>query len=81
MSGAHLPCILRITAPFAYVRLHGPDHHGLYVGSYSDQDLHWWADRIREFAGMGRDVFAYFNNDMQGFAVQNAATLRAILQV
>ena len=23
MSGARLPCVLRLTAPFAYVRLHG----------------------------------------------------------
>jgi uncharacterized protein YecE (DUF72 family) len=30
---------------------------------------------------MGRDVFVYFNNDGHGFAVQNAATLRAILGV
>ena len=32
MSGAHLPCILRATARFVYVRLHGPDHHHLYGG-------------------------------------------------
>jgi uncharacterized protein YecE (DUF72 family) len=81
MSGANLPCVLRLTAPFAYVRLHGPDHHHLYAGSYPDADLHWWADRIREFAEMGREVFVYFNNDMQGFAVENAATLRSILGV
>jgi uncharacterized protein YecE (DUF72 family) len=29
MSGAHLPCVLRATAPFVYVRLHGPDPHHL----------------------------------------------------
>jgi uncharacterized protein YecE (DUF72 family) len=81
MSGAGLPCVLRLTAPFAYLRLHGPDHHTLYAGSYSDADLHWWAERIREFAGMGREVFAYFNNDQYGFAVRNATTLRAILKI
>ena len=43
MSGAHLPCVLRATAPFVYVRLHGPDPHHLY-GCYSDADLTWWAD-------------------------------------
>ncbi len=37
MSGANLPCILRATAPFVYVRLHGPDHQHLYGGSYSDR--------------------------------------------
>jgi len=29
MSGANLPCILRVTTDFAYLRLHGPDHHGV----------------------------------------------------
>lgn len=76
MSGAHLPCILRATAPFVYVRMHGPDAHHLYGGSYSDTDLRWWADRLREWVGMGKDVFVYFNNDGGGNAVRNAETLR-----
>ena len=40
MSSTQLPCILRLTAPFAYVRLHGPGRH-LHDGSYSDTDLIW----------------------------------------
>jgi uncharacterized protein YecE (DUF72 family) len=80
MSGADLPCVLRATADFAYVRLHGPDRHHLYGGSYSEQDLHWWADRIRDWEGGGREVFAYFNNDGHGYAVRNAARLRQLLQ-
>ncbi|MEP7161620.1 MAG: DUF72 domain-containing protein [Dermatophilaceae bacterium] len=79
LSGAQLPCVLRATAPFVYVRLHGPDHQHLYGGSYSDSDLHWWAERIREWNGAGHDVYAYFNNDGYGHAVRNARTLRAIL--
>ena len=79
MSGAGLPCVLRATAPFVYVRLHGPDDRYLYGGSYSDADLGWWADRIREWATDGRDVYAYFNNDGGGNAVRNADTLRAAL--
>ena len=31
MSGAKLPCVLRATAPFVYVRWHGPDHEHLYL--------------------------------------------------
>lgn len=81
MSGAGLPCILRATASFVYVRLHGPDQDHLYGGSYSDQDMSWWADRIREWAGAGKDVWAYFNNDGGGNAVRNARTLRAVLGV
>ena len=79
MSGAGLPCVLRATAPIVYVRLHGPDARWLYAGSYSDQELRWWADRIREWQSQGRDVYAYFNNDADGNAVRNARTLRALL--
>jgi uncharacterized protein YecE (DUF72 family) len=76
MSGAGLPCVLRATAPFVYVRLHGPDPHHLYGGSYSDAHLAWWADRLREWEGAGREVFVYFNNDGHGHAVRNAGALR-----
>lgn len=79
MSGAYLPCILRATAPFVYVRLHGPSPHHLYAGSYSDDDLRWWAARIHEWAAMGRDVWVYFNNDGEGNAVRNALTLRGFV--
>jgi uncharacterized protein YecE (DUF72 family) len=81
MSGARLPCVLRATAPYVYVRLHGPDHDHLYGGSYSDDDLRWWTDRISEWAAQGRDVFAYFNNDGEGNAVRNADRLRELLGV
>ncbi len=76
MSGARLPCVLRATAGFVYVRMHGPDHDHLYGGSYSDRDLAWWADRVHEWAGDGRDVYVYFNNDGGGNAVRNALRLR-----
>lgn len=79
MSGAWLPCILRATGSFVYVRLHGPDRERLYAGSYSAQDLYWWAERIREWDKMKREVFVYFNNDGGGEAVRNAETLKQIL--
>jgi uncharacterized protein YecE (DUF72 family) len=79
MSGAGLPCVLRVTAPFTYVRLHGPDDRHLYGGSYSEESLAWWADRIAEWERQGTEVFAYFNNDGNANAVRNARTLRAML--
>ncbi len=79
MSGAQLPCVLRATAPFVYVRMHGPSSTRLYEGSYSDEDLRWWADRIREWAGGGRDVYVYFNNDGHGHAVRDAEALRGLV--
>lgn len=79
MSGASLPCVLRATANFVYVRMHGPDTNFLYGGSYSDNDLRWWADRIREWRAQGREVFVYFNNDGGGNAVRNAESLRGFV--
>jgi uncharacterized protein YecE (DUF72 family) len=79
MSGAGLPCVLRATGRVVYVRLHGPDPHHLYAGSYSDADLRWWAARMREWDAAGHEVLAYFNNDGDGNAVRNAATLRRLL--
>jgi uncharacterized protein YecE (DUF72 family) len=79
ISGAHLPCVLRATADFTYLRLHGPDHQHLYAGSYSEADLSWWAARIREWDASGRDVFAYFNNDGDANAVRDARALRRLL--
>lgn len=78
-SGAHLPCVLRATSSRVYVRMHGPDPDVLYAGSYSDDDLRWWRDRIREWQEQGRDVLVYFNNDGEGHAVRNALRLRELL--
>jgi len=79
MSGAGLPCVLRATAPFVYVRMHGPDQHHLYGGSYSDDDMRWWSDRLLDWEASGKDAFVYFNNDGGGHAVHNAATLQRML--
>ena len=79
MSGAKLPCVLRATADFVYVRMHGPDQQHLYGGSYSEQDLDWWRQRIQEWETGGHDVYVYFNNDGAGHAVRNAETLRRLL--
>jgi uncharacterized protein YecE (DUF72 family) len=79
MSGASLPCILRATSSLVYARLHGPDQGALYGGSYSDDDLQWWADRAREWEAQDRQVFLYFNNDGGGNAVRNASRLRELL--
>jgi uncharacterized protein YecE (DUF72 family) len=78
MSGARLPCVLRATAPFVYVRMHGPDPEHLYAGSYPDADLRWWADRVGEWSAAGQDVLVYFNNDGYGHAVRDAERLRAL---
>jgi uncharacterized protein YecE (DUF72 family) len=61
-----------VTARWVYLRFHG----NRYSGCYSHQLLTTRAAEIREFLAEGLDVFAYFNNDAQGYAVQNAADLK-----
>src|SRR4051812_48230235 len=65
-SGANLPCVLRATADFVFVRLHGPDQVHMYAGCYSEEDLRWWADRIGEWRSQGRDVYVYLYNRRPG---------------
>jgi uncharacterized protein YecE (DUF72 family) len=60
-----------LTADWTYLRYHGER----YSGSYSHQKLAAEAGWIRRQLATGKDVFAYFNNDAQGFAVSNAADL------
>jgi len=61
------------TADWRYVRFHY-GHRGRR-GNYSDTELDAWAKRLRAWARRG-DVYAYFNNDWEGFAPRNAAYLR-----
>ncbi|HUO39417.1 MAG TPA: DUF72 domain-containing protein [Mycobacterium sp.] len=80
MSGAGLPCVLRATTDVVYVRMHGPGPENLYAGSYSDDELSWWAALVKNWAGEGRRVLVYFNNDGFGYAVNNARTLKRLLR-
>lgn len=66
-----------VTADFVYVRLHGPV--GKYGGSYTPRKLSEWAGAISAWARQGKDVYCYFDNDAQGYAVLNAAKLREML--
>jgi uncharacterized protein YecE (DUF72 family) len=73
-----LTCPLVATADFAYIRFHG--HEGLYSSSYPDEELAGWARGIAELAGNLDAVYIYFNNDVEGFAVRNAVTIRDFLE-
>lgn len=60
-------------APFVYVRRHGPG--GRYRGRYSRRHIGEDARRIRDWLAAGQDVYVYFNNDVEGYAVDNAREL------
>jgi uncharacterized protein YecE (DUF72 family) len=64
------------TADWSFVRF----HYGARGrrGNYSETELEELAPRVAELAEDG-DVYAYFNNDWEGFAVRNAQRLRRLL--
>ena len=68
---------IEITADFTYVRLHGPG--GKYQGSYSDEALEVWAERIRNWRRELKGVHVYFDNDQAAYAVGNARRLRELV--
>jgi uncharacterized protein YecE (DUF72 family) len=65
-----------LTADFVYARF----HHGSRGrrGNYAPSELDAWAERIRGWARR-HDVWAYFNNDWEGFAPRNAEALKQLV--
>jgi uncharacterized protein YecE (DUF72 family) len=69
---------LRLTAPTVYVRFHGTS---MYSGDYPRERLEIWAQRLAEWTSEGRSIYVYFNNDIGGYAIHNARTLRELLEL
>ncbi len=67
-----------LTADWTFIRF----HHGRRgrKSNYSERELEEWAQRIETWAREA-DVFAYFNNDRNGYAVRNGLWLRKRLGV
>jgi uncharacterized protein YecE (DUF72 family) len=76
MPGSNSPDLA--VGPVAYVRFHGGE--GKYWGRYSDAALLRWTDWMMAEARKGREVWAYFNNDAEAHAIQDALTLKAMLR-
>jgi len=73
----HLPSTETVTADFVYLRFHGSQ--SLYGSKYTDEELTRWAQKTQAWLDQGISVYAYFNNDACGYAVENARRLREIL--
>lgn len=67
-----------VTASFLFIRRHGPEV--LYASKYSEEQLRQEVHRIRYWLDRGKDVYIYFNNDANGWAVEDARTLAQLLR-
>ena len=65
-------------SPFIYLRFHGPK--GDYKGSYSDVFLQDKAYQIQDWLTKGKNVYAYFNNTIEGDAPRNLMTLNNMVE-
>jgi uncharacterized protein YecE (DUF72 family) len=65
------------TSGWRYVRF----HHGRRGrrGNYSTAELEDWARRLDRWRGAGEELYLYFNNDWEAFAVRNARALAEML--
>lgn len=62
---------------FIYMRFHGPT--GDYGGRYGARRLKKFAKILGEARENGKTIYAFFNNDRDGYAIEDARTLRAML--
>lgn len=60
-----------------YIRFHGTEKN--YRGTYSQELLTAYADKIKQYLSSGKDVFAYFNNTL-GPAAQNLLMLNTLVK-
>jgi uncharacterized protein YecE (DUF72 family) len=72
-----LESIEEVTSNFIYIRFHGSSE--LYASRYTKKQLSVWARLLNEYSRQNLDIYAYFNNDYNAYAVQNALTLKEML--
>lgn len=75
-SGNRYPYYEKITAGFTYVRFHGDGQ--LYSSNYNEIQLDYYSAKIAGWLSEGTDVWVFFNNDVHGYAIQNAMRLREL---
>jgi len=75
-TAGRFPYHEEITADFIYIRLHGSKI--LYASEYTEEEINLWAQKIIDW---GKDVYVYFDNDFNGYAVKNAKMLKKVLNV
>jgi uncharacterized protein YecE (DUF72 family) len=77
LSTLNMPRNFTVTADLVYIRFHGLE--GGFAHDYTRAELEPWAKFCRDQASEGRTVFAYFNNDVNVRAPENAKTLMRMI--
>lgn len=77
VSSPKLPVVVKTTADFCYIRMHGRKRWYDYF--YSEEELRKWAEIVSKIHDQGCDVFLYFNNDPNAYAVKNALKMKELL--
>jgi len=75
VSGLEMPSDVMITADFGYFRFHGPQEP--YASEYTEEQIDQWAKSIKTEIEKHqlKEVYCYFNNDLHGYALNNAKQL------
>jgi uncharacterized protein YecE (DUF72 family) len=64
------------TADFTYLRMHrGQESRG----GFTEEEWKAWAVQVQALSKAGKEVYVYFNNDWEGFAIRDAFALRRLL--
>lgn len=77
-SGGVFPYSEAVTSKNVYLRFHGPGD--LYASPYSEEMLAGYAAKFRQWVGDGHTVWAFFNNDIHGYAFRDALRLIGYLR-
>ncbi len=63
---------------FIYIRFHGPKEFA--ASQYGTKLLKPWVKRIENWQAEEKTIFAYFNDDIHGYAIKDAMTLQKLLK-
>ncbi|MBD0333252.1 MAG: DUF72 domain-containing protein [Chitinophagaceae bacterium] len=77
-SGNVFPYSEMVTAKNVYVRFHGPGY--LYASEYSEEMLNDFATKFKKWIKRGHVIWAFFNNDVHGYAFRDAQRLMNMMK-
>lgn len=77
-SGVGFPYREVFTSDIIYVRFHGPGE--LYASAYDDKMLKSYATKFKKWMKEGYTIYAFFNNDIHGYAVDDALKLQKLTE-